>query len=128
MILDLGGANGNLYDMGYPYPFRQLTVVDLPSHERCEMYRGITIHDLQLPHGRVSILYANMTDLSSIADDSIDLIWMGQAMEHITEEESFRVYQQAKRVLQPEGYFCLDTPNRNLTGIHTGGGWSGPQN
>jgi len=126
-IVDLGGANGNLYDMGYPHPFRELIAVDLPNDERCEMYRGIKMENRVLSHGKISVLYSNMTDLSAIPSDSVDLVWMGQAVEHITEEESFAVYREVRRVLHPGAYFCLDTPNRNLTEVHTGGGLIHPE-
>jgi predicted SAM-dependent methyltransferase len=46
---------------------------------------------------------------------------LGQGIEHITEEHSFRVYAEVRRVLKPDGQFCLDTPNRLLTLLHTGG-------
>jgi SAM-dependent methyltransferase len=126
-IVDLGGANGNLHDMGYPYPFRELIAVDLPNDDRCEMYRGIKMESRVLSHGKISVLYSSMVDLSAIASSSVDLVWMGQAIEHITEEESFTVYREVRRILEPGGYFCLDTPNRILTEIHTGGGLIHPE-
>ena len=44
-ILDLGGTHqglpdGALVHLGYPYPFERLVVVDLPVHERDEIYQG----------------------------------------------------------------------------------------
>jgi SAM-dependent methyltransferase len=125
-IVDLGGANGCLYDMGYRFPFRELLIVDLPSEDRCEMYRGITLEDRVLDHGKISILYTNMTDLSAIPADSADLVWMGQAIEHISEDDSLKLYREVRRVLRSGGHFCLDTPNRNLTEIHTSG-WIHPE-
>lgn len=118
-IVDIGGANGCLYDMGYPYPFREMTLVDLPSDARCEMYRGIKMESRTVGHGRISTLFTDMADLSPIPSESTDLVWMGQAIEHISEEKSFRVYREVRRILKPGGHFCLDTPNRNLTEIHT---------
>jgi ubiquinone/menaquinone biosynthesis C-methylase UbiE len=77
-------------------------------------------------NGPISVLYTNMTDLSEIPDGSMDLVWMGQAIEHISEADSFLVYREVKRVLQPGGHFCLDTPNRNLTELQTTG-WIHPE-
>src|ERR1700733_8584868 len=51
---------------------------------------------------------------------------MGPAIEHISEADSFAVYREVKRILRPNGHFCLDTPNRNLTEIHTTG-WIHPE-
>lgn len=44
-ILDLGGVHlsrkeGALVALGYPYPFEELVIVDLPDNERHELYRG----------------------------------------------------------------------------------------
>ena len=47
-------------------------------------------------------------------------------IEHVTEEESFQVYRETKRVLRNGGHFCLDTPNRSLTEIHATG-WIHPE-
>ncbi len=34
VIVDLGGAAGSIYGLGYPYKFRELIVVDLPPDDR----------------------------------------------------------------------------------------------
>lgn len=121
MILDIGGANGTLHDMGYPYDFTELIVVDLPPEERCEMYRNLKLESRKTDKGPISVLYTNMTTLSAIDDASIDMVWMGQAIEHVSEDDSFKVYQESHRVLRPGGWLCLDTPNRLITKIHTPG-------
>ena len=126
LIVDIGGANGNLYDMGYPHFFRELTIIDLPDQARCDLYKGLKLEARVLPFGRITVLYTNATDLSSIPGASVDMVWMGQVIEHVTEEESFQVYSEVKRILRHGGHFCLDTPNRNLTEIHTKG-WIHPE-
>jgi len=125
-IVDLGGANGTLFDLGYPYPFEELVVVDLPPSARCDMYRNLKLENRQTHNGPISVLYTNVTDLSGIPDASTSMVWMGQTIEHISEEDSFLVYDEVKRILRPGGHFCLDTPNRNLTEIHTAG-WIHPE-
>jgi SAM-dependent methyltransferase len=125
-IVDLGGANGNLHEMGYPHMFDQMIVVDLPPAERCEMYRDIKMESRHTSHGPIAILYSNVTDLSRIPDSSTDLVWMGQTIEHVSEQDSHVVYREVKRILRPGGHFCLDTPNRNLTEIHAPG-WIHPE-
>jgi predicted SAM-dependent methyltransferase len=119
MIVDIGGANGTLYDMGYPNDFDELIVVDLPPQERCEMYRNLKLESRKTERGPISVLYTNMTDLSAINSSSIDLVWMGQAIEHVSEAEAAKVYQESHRILRSNGWLCLDTPNRLITRIHT---------
>jgi SAM-dependent methyltransferase len=120
VIVDLGGANGSIYEMGYPHDFDQLIIVDLPPEDRCEMYRDLPSLSCMTPQGPIHTLLSGMTDLSSIPSASVDLVWSGESIEHITEEDSKLVYAEVKRILKPEGYFCLDTPNRLMTELHIG--------
>jgi SAM-dependent methyltransferase len=120
VIVDLGGANGSIYSMGYPYNFDQLIIIDLPPEDRCDMYRNIPSLSCNTPQGPIHTLLSGMTDLSAIPSGSVDLVWSGESIEHITEEDSKLVYAEVKRVLKPDGYFCLDTPNRLMTEIHIG--------
>ena len=128
-ILDLGGANGNIYDIGYPHAFSDITVVDLPADKRCDMYRDLKMEARHVGGGQISILYSDMTDMHTIPGGSVDLIWMGQAIEHIRRKIA-SACMETLRVLRKGGYFCLDTPNRDITEIHTagcGGGWIHPE-
>ncbi len=120
VIVDLGGANGSIFQMGYPYKFDNLTVVDLPPEDRCDMYKDRKIPAGNTHAGPIYTLFTNMTDLSAIPSQSVDLVWSGQSIEHITEEQASAVYKEVIRILKPEGSFCLDTPNRLMTGIHIG--------
>ena len=119
-ILDLGGANAPLCDCGYPHPFEQLVVVDLPPEERHAEFAGRIVEGRQTPLGPMSVLYTDMTRLDVIPTASIQLVWSGQSIEHITRDDAQRVYAEVRRVLSPDGWFCLDTPNRLLTAIHAG--------
>lgn len=123
VIVDLGGANGSIVDMGYPYAFEKITVIDLPPEDRCEMYKGIQMKPRETANGPIYVSYGSMTDLSIFPDNSVDLVWSGESIEHITEEDSKKVFAEAKRILRKKGHFCLDTPNRLLTEIHTA--WRG---
>lgn len=122
-IIDLGGANGSLYDMGYPHKFKEITVVDLPPHDRVEMYKKIELKKTKTPNGLISVHFGDMSDLSFLKDESVDLVWSGESIEHIDIESGHKTIQEALRVLKPGGYFCLDTPNRKVTLIHTA--WRG---
>ena len=129
-ILDLGGANGSLYDMGYPYKFKKITVVDLEPELRDDMYKEIDLKETVTPNGPIDVHFGDMSDLSFAADNSVDMVWSGESIEHIDETAGERMIKEAYRVLKPGGHFCLDTPNRLLTEIHTrdsGGGFIHPE-
>ena len=71
-----------------------------------------------------------MTLLEDFEDGSFDLVWSGQSIEHVDSHAGARMCREALRVLKPGGYFCLDTPNRGITEIHTrdvGGGLIHPE-
>lgn len=116
-ILDLGGthqgfADGALVHLGYPYPFDQLVVVDLPAEERHEIYRGGSAGDtVDSELGPVAFAFHSMVDLGRYDDGSFDLVYSGQSIEHITEEQADAMVDEVFRVLAPGGWFCLDTPN-----------------
>ncbi len=129
-ILDLGGANvevveGSLVAMGYPHPFQRITIVDLPPDQRLAQF-----HYQYERHGewlttlraQVRYIHGSMADLSMLADASMDLVWMGQSIEHVTEPEARHVMAEVYRILRPGGYFCFDTPNATLTHIQVPGG------
>ncbi|GGF72432.1 hypothetical protein GCM10011332_28000 [Terasakiella brassicae] len=129
IILDLGGANAPLYRMGYKYNFKKLTLVDLPEDERHELYGNVSL-DSEGVEGEVVIHYSDMTNLAHIPDNSVDFVWSGQSIEHIPAAAGIIMCEEAFRVLKPGGHFCLDTPNRLITEIHTatvGGGFIHPE-
>lgn len=122
-IVDIGGScqgsdRGAMVEMGYPYPFERLTIVDLPSAERHELYR--TDDDearrvVETELGPVDYLYQSMTSLRPIPDSSVDLVYSGQSIEHVTRAEAALTYAEVLRVLRPGAVFALDTPNARMT-------------
>ena len=131
-ILDLGGTDldnrvGSLVAMGYPYAFQQLTIVDLPHGDRHELYQRSDQHERVESHlGPVEYRYHSMADLSDYADASFDMVFSGESIEHITEAEARVMVHEVRRVLEPGGWFCLDTPNRRATEIELGDDYSNP--
>ena len=120
-ILDLGGtalgnATGALVLMGYPYEFDDLIVIDLPSHERNELYREDGAHEVtQTKLGPVRYRYHSMVDLSDYSDGSVDLVYSGQSIEHVPPDVADSVLSEVRRVLRPGGYLGIDTPNARVT-------------
>ena len=120
-ILDLGGTHqwndqGAMVALGYPYPFEELIIIDLPSPERHAIYRSNDARTVvKTPLGPVSYHYHSMTDLSAFADGSVDLVYSGQSIEHVTPAEGALVLSQVFRVLRPGGHIAIDTPNATVT-------------
>ena len=69
------------------------------------------------PQGEVCYHFSSMADLSAIADQSVDLVFSGESIEHVTRTEVDNVLREVRRILNPDGSFCFDTPNRAVTKI-----------
>ncbi len=116
-ILDLGGSSsyhpaGAMVAFGYPYAFEELVIVELPADERHEHYQGVIEGDSIPTHlGPVSFRYHSMTDLGGIPDACFDLVYCGQSVEHVHEDEADKLLAEVHRVLRPRGTFAFDTPN-----------------
>ncbi len=123
IVLDLGGAadhpEGALMEMGYPHTPDSLTIVDLPAEARHHGARAHTTErEFTAASGtRVRYKYSSMTELNDVPDESVDLIWSGQSIEHIPQADAVKLCRQVRRILTPSGRWCLDTPNRLITGL-----------
>jgi SAM-dependent methyltransferase len=123
-ILDLGGTHqqdrdGAFVHLGYPYPFEELVLVDLPHHERHDIYRlSEQAERVQTRLGPVQYAYHSMVDLSAYEDESFDLVYSGQTIEHVTEDECDRTLAEVFRVLEPGGWLAVDTPNDTVCRLH----------
>ncbi|MBD2539880.1 methyltransferase domain-containing protein [Coleofasciculus sp. FACHB-SPT36] len=133
VILDLGGAAGHLIEgsllaMGYPSIPDRVHIIDLPPEQRMFGSAILSTNEVTTPQGtKVTYYYQSMTDLSNFENEIIDLVWSGQSIEHITENEAEKVFMEVHRVLKPGGYFCLDTPNRKLTRLQVRMGFVHPE-
>jgi SAM-dependent methyltransferase len=56
-----------------------------------------------------------MVDLSFLEDDSVDLVYSGQSIEHVSEAEGDEVLHHVRRILRPGGHLAIDTPNGRVT-------------
>ena len=103
--MDLGGgatwdARGALVALGYPYDFDELVVVDLPPDDRHPLYQSERFGTNETDRGLVRYEYRSMADLSFAEDDSVDLIYSGQSIEHVTEEDGDVVLKESFRILE----------------------------
>lgn len=132
-ILDIGGAcdrepSGSLLMMGYPHKPQHIDIVDLPGDERLFPSSFSDIQTYTTPQGtRIDYHYISMTGITKFPDASFDLVWSGQSIEHITPEEASIVISQVYRILKPNGYFCLDTPNHYMTLLQVKQGFVHPE-
>ncbi len=118
-IVDLGGGHtidsrGALVLLGYPYDFDELVVVDLPPDDRHPLYHSERFEGLDTEQGRVRYEYRSMADLSFADDATVDLVYSGQSIEHVTEEDGDRVLKESFRILKPGGFMAIDTPNARV--------------
>ena len=115
-IVDLGGgatwdARGAMVALGYPYDFDELVIVDLPPDDRHPLYHSERFGTSVTDRGTVRYEYRSMADLSFAEDDTVDLIYSGQSIEHVTEDDGDIVLKESFRVLRPGGIMAIDTPN-----------------
>lgn len=119
VILDIGGANGSLVEYGYKQDYEKLIITDLPSEERIESLKDVNLFDKWGHNPKIEVIYTTMSDLKQLQDGSVDLVWVGQVVEHIEENDLIIAFSEIKRVLKPEGFFCFDTPNGIMSRIHS---------
>lgn len=128
-IVDIGGAapasiQGALLVMGYPHRFESLTIVDLPPEERLYSQHVQADNEkfaewIPTEMGQIRYVHGSMTDLSAIEDASIDLVFSGQSIEHVSRAACQQVLREAHRILKQGGALFLDTPNAKLTRLQS---------
>jgi len=124
IIVDLGGGSigdkrGALVAMGYPYSFTSLYIVEPGPSDRHEIYKKIPDIEevIETASGAVKYLYGSMSDLSFFKNESVDLVFSGETIEHVSIEDCKKTLKEVRRILKKDGFFCFDTPNRAITKI-----------
>jgi SAM-dependent methyltransferase len=69
-------------------------------------------------------IQGNIRDLSPVETSSVDLVFAGQVIEHLTIDEFADFLCEANRVLVDDGFFVLDSPNFSITNLV---GWRHPE-
>jgi SAM-dependent methyltransferase len=125
IIVDLGGAaekqpEGAILALGYPYVPQEVIIVDLPADKRLGNWDANEPDTLITDQGtRVRYIYGSMADLNMIEDSTVNMVFSGESIEHVSEADAERTIREAWRILKPGGYFCLDTPNGALTRLQS---------
>ncbi|MEJ5349316.1 MAG: methyltransferase domain-containing protein [Desulfosoma sp.] len=115
-ILDAGCATGYLLGLLYELGYTQLTGVDI-SKEMTDTARQ------RLP-ATIVIHCEDIFDfVTSLADESFDLILFHQVIEHIPREQIIDLLRHFHRCLSPGGWLSVTTPNAAcvLAGCHVAG-------
>jgi SAM-dependent methyltransferase len=76
-----------------------------------------------LPDG-VEWIVNTVGDMSDVPDDTADLVFSGQNIEHLWPEEIVGFLAESARVLRPGGTLVVDSPNRLVTSRL---GWTHPE-
>jgi predicted SAM-dependent methyltransferase len=90
--------------MGYPHDFKRLALIDLPPEKRHEQFKRVSL-ERSAKGGNIEILYGDMTELADVPENSADLVWAGQVIEHVTIEAGQRMCKNVLRVLRQGGSF-----------------------
>jgi SAM-dependent methyltransferase len=93
---------------------------DVARHIGTEAYRP---RPDVLPAG-VEWLARDVIDVPEVGDETVDLVFSGQNIEHLWPAQVAGFLLESHRVLTPGGYLALDSPNRDMTRTL---GWSHPE-
>ncbi len=133
-IVDLGGSSGEaeegaLLGMGYPHRPKRIDIIDpeLDEDGRPVEHRLHATGSVRTSDG-IDVVYHNrsMTDLSAFEEGSIDLVFSGESIEHVSKDEALQTLEQCYRMLRPGGSICLDTPNAAVTRLQKPHGFIHP--
>ncbi len=125
-ILDIGGSSANnpqgaLIELGYPHRPNCLHILDLPPDKQ---YWGKPTYDQSVPHrfdwGEVRFFHGSaeaVWDVLDLQGQRYDMVFLGQAIEHVWPSALPRMLAWIREHLQPDGRLVFDTPNRALTRI-----------
>lgn len=99
-ILDIGCSNGQ-------------TSLDIGNFVQCSEIFGVDIDENAIESARLKNVKASKANLDvenlPYADGMFDLVIMTEVIEHLVNGDS--ALQEASRVLSPDGYLLLTTPN-----------------
>jgi len=68
----------------------------------------------QYAHSDVQLVNSLATDLSSVSDSTVDVVFSSNLLEHLTDAELVKCLSEVKRVLKKGGLFITMQPNYRL--------------
>jgi SAM-dependent methyltransferase len=83
------------------------TLLELKGRARALI--GIDLEEFSVADPEITLLNADVCQMSAVADESVDLAYSRGVMEHIEDVEA--AYSEISRVLSPEGMYIFLTPN-----------------
>lgn len=125
-VLDIGGSSPNisagaLIELGYSHRPNEITIMDLPPDQQ---YWGKPKfpqdQDYSFDWGVVKYVHGfaeKIQECPTLQDQRFNMIYMGQAIEHILQDKLPGTLTWVREHLAPQGRFIFDTPNRTITKI-----------
>ncbi|MDH5457407.1 MAG: class I SAM-dependent methyltransferase [Nitrospinota bacterium] len=105
--------NDTVLDLGAGY-------CDFINNIQCREKLAVDLNDdtPSLAHSNVTVQQASSTDLSFLADQSIDVVFTSNFLEHLrTKEEALQTFNEVHRVLKKGGLFLILQPNIRHVGF-----------
>lgn len=107
--------------MGYPHRPKELYIIDLPpeNHVTSAVPRkDLVIAKTETSEGtKINYVYQSMEDLSNFDEKSIDFVWSGESIKHVSVDVANDVFALFFRVLKHGGHSRWIPPNSHLTRI-----------
>ena len=134
-VLDIGGSSpdlpeGALIQLGYAHRPTTIDILDLPPENQ---YWGTPKYDQSRSNrfdwGTVSYFHGSgerIHDVAELQGRTYDMVYLGQAIEHIYPESLPALLAWIKAHLAKNGRLVFDTPNRLLTKIQCPGSLTDP--
>ncbi len=105
--------NDTVLDLGAGY-------CDFINNIQCREKLAVDLNDdtPSLAHTNVTVQQASSTNLSFLADESIDVVFTSNFLEHLrTKEEALQTFNEVHRVLKKGGLFLILQPNIRHVGF-----------
>jgi ubiquinone/menaquinone biosynthesis C-methylase UbiE len=105
--------NDTVLDLGAGY-------CDFINNIQCREKLAVDLNDdtPSLAHADVKVQQASSTDLSFLADQSVEVVFTSNFLEHLrTKEEALQTFNEVHRVLKKGGLFLILQPNIRHVGF-----------
>jgi ubiquinone/menaquinone biosynthesis C-methylase UbiE len=93
---------------------------DFINNIQCREKLAVDLNDdtSSLAHSNITVHQTSSTDLSFLADESVDVVFTSNFLEHLrTKEEALQTFNEVHRVLKKGGLFLILQPNIRHVGF-----------